>query len=66
MSKPDTTMFGGEPSGERPVVRIADSLEGINEQLIVMNNLQLVYLYAAFGQELIDQMIDDVVEGETE
>lgn len=41
-------------------------LEGINEQLIVMNNLQLVYLYAAFGQELIDQMIDDVVEGESE
>lgn len=39
-------------------------LGAINEQLVVMNNLQLVYLYAAFGQEQIDQMIDDVMEGE--
>lgn len=38
-------------------------LAEIGQQLMVMNNLKLVYLYAAFGQEVIDQLIDDVAEG---
>jgi hypothetical protein len=39
-------------------------LEAINEQLIVMNNLQLVYLYSAFGQGVTDQWIDSLTEGD--
>ena len=35
----------------------------IAQQLMVMNNLKLVYLYAAFGNDVIDQLIDDVAEG---
>lgn len=56
-----TNYMSGDP---RHGKRHLELLEGITEQLIVMNNLQLVYLYAAFGQEIIDQMIDDVVEGD--
>lgn len=39
-------------------------LAEIGQQLMVMNNLKLVYLYAAFGQEVIDTLIDEVAEGD--
>jgi hypothetical protein len=44
----------------------AQNLERIAEALEVFGNLYLVYLYAAFGAEHINEIIDQVVEGEEE
>jgi hypothetical protein len=46
-------------TNEENIERIADALE-------VFGNLYLVYLYAAFGAEHIDALIDTITEGETE
>lgn len=39
-------------------------LEEIVQQLVVMNNMKLVYLYAAFTQEVIDGWVDYIAEGD--
>lgn len=44
----------------------AHNLERIADALEVYGNLYLVYLYAAFGAEHIDMLIDTITEGETE
>lgn len=59
MSKPDTTMFGGEPSGELPLTRIADALE-------IHNTLYLAYLTMAFGKQQVETMLNDLAEGDFE
>jgi len=41
-----------------------DLLQEIIAQLNVMNNLQMAYLYAAFGAELIDSILEEMMEGE--
>ena len=46
-------------TNEENIERIADALE-------VFGNLYLVYLYAAFGAEHIDTLIETITEGETE
>ena len=46
-------------TNEENIERIADALE-------VFGNLYLVYLYAAFGAEHIDALIDTITEGEEE
>jgi hypothetical protein len=46
-------------TNEENIERIADAVEGLR-------NLYLVYLYAAFGFEHINEIIDQVVEGEEE
>jgi hypothetical protein len=44
---------------EENIKRIADALE-------VYGNLYLVYLYAAFGVEHIDMLLESISEGEEE
>jgi cobalamin synthase len=44
----------------------AHNLERIADALEVFGNLYLVYLYAAFGAEHIDALIDTITEGEEE
>jgi len=39
-------------------------LQEIISQLNVMNTLQLTYLYAAFGVEVIDAIMEEMMEGE--
>lgn len=57
MSRPDTSMFGDEPSGEPPLTRIADALE-------IHNTLYLAYLTMAFGKTQVGITLDEVAEGE--
>jgi hypothetical protein len=41
-----------------------DLLQEIIAQLNVMNNLKLTYLYAAFGVEIIDGIMEEMLEGD--
>lgn len=57
MNNFDVSIFGDEPSGEMPLTRVADALE-------LRNTLFLVYLYAAFGEDHINTMIERTIEDE--
>lgn len=51
----DSTMFGDEPAGVPPLTRIADALE-------VHNTLYLAYLTMAFGQQQVENTLDQLGE----